>query len=88
MVGGDRLRSIQFSDGLRNCIAVRKPGPQWRAGYVWMMHVSICRTDGASVQAQDVAYVLGLLQTRTYDPVGNLRNADDRTTYGPATNSR
>jgi len=86
--GGDRLRSMEFSDGLRNCIALRKPGPVWRGGYIWMMHASICRTDGAAVQAQDVAYVLSSLQARTYDPVGNLRNANDQTTYGPATNSR
>jgi hypothetical protein len=85
---GNRLRSIEFSDGPRNCIAVRKPGPVWRGGYIWMMHASICRTDGASVQAQDIAYVLGSLRTRMYDPVGNLRKADDQTTYGPATNSR
>ena len=48
--GGDRLRSIQFSDGPHNCIAVRKPGPVWRGGYA----------------------------------VGNLRAADNQTTYGPA----
>jgi hypothetical protein len=48
------------------------------------MHASICRTDAASVQPADIAYVLGSLQTRIYDPVGNLRNANDRTTYGPA----
>jgi hypothetical protein len=52
-----------------------------------MMHVSICRTDVAAVQAQDIAYVLGTLQTRTYDPVGNLRRADDPI-YGPAGGSR
>jgi hypothetical protein len=86
--GGDRLRSIEFSDGPRNCIAIRKPGPVWRGGYVYMMHASICRTDGAAVQAQDVAYVLSSLQARTYDPLGNLRNAGDQTTYGPAANSR
>jgi hypothetical protein len=86
--GGDRSRSIEFSDGPRNCIAIRKPGPMWRGGYVYMMHASICRTDGAAVQAQDVAYVLGSLQSRTYDPIGNLRKADDQTIYGPAANSR
>jgi hypothetical protein len=86
--GGDRLRSIEFSDGPRNCIAIRKPGPVWRGGYVYMMHASICRTDGAAVQAQDLAYVLSSLQARTYDPLGNLRNAGDQTTYGPAANSR
>jgi hypothetical protein len=85
---GDRLRSIEFSDGSRNCIAVRKPGPVWRGGYIWMIHVSVCRTDGAIVQAQDVADVLGSLQTRIYDPGGNLRRVDDQTTYGPTANPR
>ena len=86
--GQQRLRSIEFSDGSRNCIALRKPGPVWRGGYIWMMHASICRTDGAAVQAQDVAHVLGSLRTRIYDPAGNLRKADDQTTYGTVGNSR
>jgi hypothetical protein len=86
--GQDRLRSIEFSDGPRNCIAVRKYGPPWRGGFIYMMHASICRTDTAPVQAEDVAYVLGSLQTRIYDPIDNLRKADDQTTYGPATNPR
>jgi hypothetical protein len=86
--GGDRLRSIEFSDGPRNCIATRKSGPVWRGGYVYMMHASICRTDGAAVQAQDVAYVLGSLQTRIHDSAGNLRQANDPTTYGPAGNQQ
>jgi hypothetical protein len=51
-------RSIEFSDGPHNCIAVLKPGPVWLAGYTYMMHASICRTDTAPVQAQDIAYVL------------------------------
>jgi hypothetical protein len=50
-----------------------------------MMHASICRTDAANVQAEDIAYVLGSLQARIYDPVGNLRKADDPT-YGPGNN--
>jgi len=41
-------------------------------------------TDTAAVQAQDIAYALGSLRTRIYDPVGNLRAADNQTTYGPA----
>ena len=80
-------RSIEFSDGPRNCIAILKPGPVWRGGYTYMMHASICRTDGVAVQAADIAYVLGALQTRTHDPVGNLRRADDLV-YGPADGSR
>jgi hypothetical protein len=52
-----------------------------------MMHASICRMDNANVRAEDVAYVLGSLETRTSDPVGNLRKAGDPI-YGPAGNSR
>ena len=81
-------RSIEFSDGPHNCVAVLKPGPVWRGGYIYMMHSSICRTDTATVEAQDIAYVLGSLQTRIYDPVGNLRQANDPTTYGPAGNQQ
>jgi hypothetical protein len=76
-------RSIEFSDGPHNCVALLKPGPVWRGGYIWLMHASICRTDTATVQAEDIAYVLGSVQTRIQDPVGNLRKADDPTTYGP-----
>jgi hypothetical protein len=82
--GQDRQdRSIEFSDGPHNCVAVLKHGPVWRGGYVYMTHASICRTDAANVQPDDVAYVLGSVHTRMYDPVGNLRQANDRTTYGP-----
>jgi hypothetical protein len=52
------------------------------------MHASICRTDTATIQAEDIAYVLGSLQTRIYDPAGNLRQANDPTTYGPAGNQQ
>jgi hypothetical protein len=77
-------RSIAFSDGPHNCLADLKHGPAWRGGYIYMVHASICRTDAANVQAEDIAFVLGLLQTRMYDPVGNLRQGNDPTTYGPA----
>jgi hypothetical protein len=82
----DQGKSIEFSDGSHNCIAVLKRGPVWRGGYVYMMHASVCRADTATVQAEDIAYVLGSLQTRIYDPVGNLRQANDPTTYGTAGN--
>jgi hypothetical protein len=39
------------------------------------------------VQAEDIAYVLGSLQTRTHDPVGNLRKPGDPL-YGPAGSTR
>lgn len=75
LVSNGEDKSIEFSDGPHNCVAVHKPGPQWRGGYVYMLHASICRTDTAAVRAEDVAYALGSLQIRQYDPVGNLRKA-------------
>ena len=82
-----QARSIEFSDGSHQCVAVLRPGPVWLGGYTYMMHASICRMDNANVRAEDVAYVLGSLETRTSDPVGNLRKAGDPI-YGPAGNSR
>ena len=78
-----QARSIEFTDGSHQCVAFLRPGPVWLGGYTYMMHASICRMDNASVQSADIAYVLGSLQTRTYDPVGNLRKPDDPV-YGPA----
>jgi hypothetical protein len=67
-------KSIEFSDGSHNCVAVQRAGLPWRGGYTYMLHASICRTDVAAMQAEDVSYALGSLQVRQYDPVGNLRN--------------
>ena len=80
-------RSIGFSDGSHNCIAILKPGQVWRGGYIYVTHVSICRMDTATVRTEDIAYVLGSLQARIYDPAGNLRKAGDPI-YGPTGNSR
>ena len=66
-------KSIEFSDGPHNCIAVQEAGPKWAGGYIYIMHASICAIDTAAVRPDDVAYVLGSLQVRQYDPVGNLR---------------
>jgi hypothetical protein len=33
-------RSIELADGPHNCIAVLKPGPVWRGGYVYMIHAA------------------------------------------------
>jgi hypothetical protein len=65
-------KSIEFSYGPHKCIAVRRPGPRWEAGYVWMLTASICHTDGESVQPGDVDRALGAVQIRQYDPVGNV----------------
>jgi hypothetical protein len=75
LVSNGQDKTIEFSDGPHNCVAVRKPGPPWRGGYIYVMHVSICRTDTAAVQTVDISYTLGSLQIRQYDPVGNLREA-------------
>ena len=75
LAGDGEDKSVEFSDGQHQCVAVKKAGPPWQGGYVYMMHASICRTDLADFQAQDIAYALGSLQIRQYDPVGNLRHA-------------
>jgi hypothetical protein len=77
LVSNDEDKSIQFSDGPHNCVAVRKAGPRWRGGYIYMLHASICRTDTAAVRAEDISYALGSLQVRQYDPRGNLRKAGE-----------
>jgi hypothetical protein len=72
---GEEDKSIEFTDGPHNCIALHKSGPPWRGGYVYMLHASVCRTDAAAMRAEDVAYAIRLLQIRQYDPQGNLRKA-------------
>jgi DNA-binding winged helix-turn-helix (wHTH) protein len=68
-------KSIAFSDGPHNCVAVHKLGPKWRGGYLYILYASICRTDTSVVRTEDVAYALNLLQIRQDDPVANLRTA-------------
>jgi hypothetical protein len=75
LVSNGEDKFIEFSDGPHNCVAVHRPGPKWRGGYVYMLHASICRTDTAAVRTEDIAYALGSLQVRQYDPEGNLRQA-------------
>jgi DNA-binding winged helix-turn-helix (wHTH) protein len=68
-------KSIEFSNGPYNCVAVHKPGPAWQGGYIYMLHASICRNDTAAVRTEDVAYALNLLQIRQDDSVADLRTA-------------
>jgi hypothetical protein len=65
-------KSIEFDYGPHKCIAIRRPGPRWQGGFIWMLTASICRTDLASLQPGDVARALGAVQIRQYDPAGNL----------------
>jgi hypothetical protein len=65
-------KSIEFSYGPHKCIAIRRPGPRWQGGFVWMLTASICHTDLESTQPGDVASALGAVQIRRYDPAGNV----------------
>jgi hypothetical protein len=65
-------KSIEFSYGPDKCIAVRRPGPRWSGGFVWMLTASICRTDKESMQAGDVDSALDAVQIRQFDPTGNV----------------
>jgi hypothetical protein len=66
-------KSMAFSDGPRDCIAVRRHGPRYLGGYTYMLRASICRTDGASIAPADIARALAAMKIREYDPDGNLR---------------
>lgn len=65
-------KSIEFSYGPLKCIAIRRPGPRWAGGFLWMLTASICHTDQESMQPDDVARALSAVQIRRYDPIGNL----------------
>jgi hypothetical protein len=73
LIGQGEDKTIEFSDGMRRCVAIKKAGPSWQGGYIYMIHASICRTDTAGVQPGDVDYALRYLQIRQHDPTGNLR---------------
>jgi len=73
LTGNGEDKTIEFSDGPHRCIAVKKAGPPWQGGYIYMIHASICRNDMAAVQPGDAAYALQYLQIRQYDPTGNLQ---------------
>jgi hypothetical protein len=77
-VGAGDDKSIEFDVDGHHCKAIRRTGPRWQGGYVYVGHVSICRTDAAPVQAEDVAYVFNTLRVRVYDPHGNLRSDEPR----------
>jgi hypothetical protein len=76
LVGAGDDKAIEFDVDGRHCKAIRHTGPRWQAGFVYIGHISICRTDSAQVQAEDVVYVFNDLRVRVYDPEGNLRGPD------------
>ena len=73
LIGDGEDKSMEFSDGPKHCIAVKRAGPRWAGGYTYMVHASICRTDGVAMQPADIPYALQYLQVRQRDPTGNLR---------------
>lgn len=76
-VKNDSEITSEYSDGRLNCLATRRDGPPWRGGFVWTVHASLCRLDGARVEAADVQQMLSSLKISVHDPIGNLRPADD-----------
>jgi DNA-binding winged helix-turn-helix (wHTH) protein len=73
LVKGSPQITAVYSDSGRNCLAVKRFGPPWHGGYVWIMHASICPAAVGSVQLADIDTALATLQLRTYDAQGNLR---------------
>jgi hypothetical protein len=73
LTGDGENKSIEFLDGPHPCIAIKRAGPPFQGGYIYMMHASICRTDMVPMQPADITFALQYLQIRQYDPTGNLR---------------
>jgi len=73
LVSDGEDKSMEFSDGPHNCAAVRRAGPKWGGGYIYIIHASICRMDSTALRAADIAWALGSLEIRQYDQQGNIR---------------
>jgi len=74
LVTGGTQSTATFTHSGRNCVAIKRLGPPWHGGYVWVMNASICPTAAAgSVQVADTEDALATLQLRTYDAQANLR---------------
>jgi hypothetical protein len=67
------LSTMEFSLGASDCRALEKRGPTWLGGHVYVIHASLCRKDGRTVEVADVEFAVRALQVRTYEPRGNLR---------------
>jgi hypothetical protein len=81
VTGGGRpgaQSTMEFADAGRSCLALEKLGPQWKAGFIWVLHATLCGADAAAptpiVQA-DIDAVLATLRIRIYDASGNLMPA-------------
>ncbi|MBV8131691.1 MAG: hypothetical protein JO282_04160 [Alphaproteobacteria bacterium] len=67
------LTTMAFSVGSADCRAVEKRGPTWLGGHVYVIHASVCRKDGRSIEAADLNVALGSLRVQQYESRGNLR---------------
>jgi hypothetical protein len=66
--------TIEFSDGGCGCVAVERLGPNWRCGYIWVAHATICGARAQTIVQGDIDTVFNAPQTRIYDANGNLRS--------------
>ena len=73
LVTGGTQSIATFTNSGRNCLAIKRLGPPWHGGYVWVMNASICPAGSESVQPADIDDALATLQLRTYDAEANLR---------------
>lgn len=74
LVDGGTQSTATFTTGGRTCLVIKRLGPPWHGGYVWVMNASICPTAAAgSVRVADIDDALVPLQLRTYDAQANLR---------------
>jgi hypothetical protein len=64
--------TMEFADGRNSCLALERLGPRWQAGFVWVMHATLCQAGTMPISQTDIDAVAGALQIHVYDPVGNL----------------
>jgi hypothetical protein len=65
--------TIAFSQAGRACLAVERLGPYWHAGFIWVLHATMCETDGVpAITPVDVDGVVAALQIRVHDASGTL----------------
>ena len=68
---GDRV-TMEFDVGADRCAAIEQRGPRWGGGYIYLIHAAVCRKDRQPVGPADVATVVGWLQVRQRNAIGNL----------------
>lgn len=71
--------TIAFSAGAQTCIALERLGPYWHAGFIWVLHATMCTADATiPIGAADIDGVVAGLQIRVHDASGTLPAAVQR----------